>query len=119
MSFITETGRAIPENAPSPEHARLTLAMRQLQGVFVQELFKAMRETVPDEGVISGGSPEQMFTSMLDESLSALVPESWKHERLDEALLRQFRDQLPTESNRASHIGSPVPTSIISRVSDV
>ena len=30
--------------------------MRDLEGVFVEQLFKAMRETVPDGGLVDGGS---------------------------------------------------------------
>jgi flagellar protein FlgJ len=87
--------------------------MRQLEGVFVQELFKAMRATVPDEGVISGGSAEQMFTGMLDERLAALVPAAWQHAGLEEALLRQFRGHLPAGADPARATGSSVPPLVI------
>ncbi|MBL8982503.1 MAG: flagellar biosynthesis protein FlgJ, partial [Gemmatimonadetes bacterium] len=46
---------------PSPDEARLADAVRQLEGVFVEQLFKAMRETVPTDGLTSGGAGEQMF----------------------------------------------------------
>ena len=56
---------------PDPREAKLRGAARQLTGVFAQQLFKAMRETVPQgEGAVSGGSGEEMFTGMLDEHLS-------------------------------------------------
>lgn len=118
MSIVTGTGSATPGVGPSPERARLTEAMRQLEGVFVQELFKAMRATVPDEGVASGGSAGQMFTSMLDEKLASLVPESWRHEGLESALLRQFRGHLPAGADGARDTGSSVPTSVIPQEPD-
>ncbi|MBI1809965.1 MAG: chemotaxis protein chel, partial [Gemmatimonadetes bacterium] len=37
---------------------RLRKTAKQLEGVFVQQLFKAMRETVPKDGVTGGGSGE-------------------------------------------------------------
>jgi flagellar protein FlgJ len=61
--------------APPPDEAKLRGAARQLTGVFAQQLFKAMRATVPqDEGVVSGGSGEEMFTGMLDEHLAGTDP---------------------------------------------
>ena len=61
---------ATPRPGRSDE-ARLRKAARQLEGVFTQQLFKAMRETVPtDGGVVSGGSAEEMFTGLLDEHLA-------------------------------------------------
>jgi flagellar protein FlgJ len=81
-------------NGATSERERLQHAMRQLEGVFVQQLFKAMRETVPDEGIASGGSGEQIFTSMLDEQMAAEAPTAWHDGNLEAALLRQFRSEL-------------------------
>ena len=78
------------------DHDRLKAAMRQLEAVFVQQLFKAMRETVPDEGQ-SGDGGEQIFTGMLDEKLSESVPAAWDGSGLESAMMRQFRSALPTE----------------------
>ena len=62
--------------APAPgannDDVRLRNAARQLEGVFTQQLFKAMRETVPeDQGAIGGSSAQDMFTGLLDEHLSS------------------------------------------------
>ncbi len=78
------------------ERDRLKGAVRQLEAVFVQQMFKAMRESVPDEGQ-SGGSAEQIFTGMLDEKLSESVPAAWNGGGLESAMMRQFRSALPTE----------------------
>ena len=50
--------------------ARLEAASKLLEGSFYQELFKAMRATVPEGGVISGGSGEDVFTGLLDQHIS-------------------------------------------------
>lgn len=75
---------------PSPDEARLADAVRQLEGVFVEQLFKAMRETVPTDGLTSGGAGEQMFSSMMDQHLAALVPNEWPSTFAD-ALVERFR----------------------------
>ncbi|MGQ0646127.1 MAG: rod-binding protein [Gemmatimonadaceae bacterium] len=76
-----------------PNDRRLEQAVRQLEGVFVEQLFKAMRETVPDDGVVNGGAGENMFTSMLDQRMADLVPQQWSSS-LGEALLQRFRGAL-------------------------
>jgi flagellar protein FlgJ len=76
--------------SPAGEERRLAEAARNLEGVFVAQLFKAMRETVPEGGVVSGGAGEDMFTSMLDQHMSDLAPTQWNSD-LGAALLKQFR----------------------------
>ncbi len=66
---------AAPRADAARDDARLRQAARQLTGVFAQQLFKAMRATVPEgEGIVSGGSGESMFTGMLDEHLAGAAP---------------------------------------------
>jgi peptidoglycan hydrolase FlgJ len=75
------------------EDARLRQAARDLEGVFVAELFKAMRETVPEGGLTDGGMGEEMFTSMLDQKLAPQVGAGWNR-GIGDALYRQLRGAL-------------------------
>lgn len=101
MTRVSDTPPAAgtPTFAPptrAAQEAKLRTTARQLQGVFVNQLMQAMRATVPEDGLTSGGPGEQTFRGMLDERLSA----QWT-ERLDgpnslaEALFRQLRAKLP------------------------
>lgn len=69
---------------------RLRDAARELESVFVEQMFKAMRATVPDDGLMSGGSGEEMFTSMMDQHLASQQPGRVPSE-LAEAVYRQLR----------------------------
>lgn len=75
---------------PATRDPRLEDAVRQLEGVFVEQLFKAMRETVPHDGIVSGGSGEAMFSGLMDQHLAADVPREWSR-GLADALLARFR----------------------------
>lgn len=86
-------GSAPVRTPPLPEEARLRQSSRDLEGVFVEQLFKAMRETVPENSLFDGGAGEQMFTGMMDSHLAAEVPEGWNN-GLGEALYRQLRAAL-------------------------
>lgn len=91
MSMIE--GSAPLRTAPVSEEARLRQASRDLEGVFVEQLFKAMRETVPENSLFSGGAGEEMFTGMMDSHLASQVPGSW-NDGLGESLFRQLRAAL-------------------------
>lgn len=52
------------------EAAQLRAATTLMEAAFVQELYKAMRETVPEGGIMSGGSGEAIFNGMLDQQIA-------------------------------------------------
>ncbi|HEX6925035.1 MAG TPA: rod-binding protein [Longimicrobiaceae bacterium] len=97
MSTI-ERSTALGASTPPSDEARLRKASQDLEGVFVEQLFKAMRETVPENSLLDGGTGEEMFTSMLDSHLAAEVPSQWAS-GLAEALYRQLRGALPGGEN--------------------
>lgn len=87
-----------PGTAPiaiNDREARLRETAIQLEGMFVTQLYQAMRTTVPDDGLIAGGSGEAMFTSLMDEHLAAETPKGWNGHGLAEALVRQLRGLAP------------------------
>ncbi len=85
-----------PLGATPPKPARdakLQQAVTQLEGVFVQQLYKAMRDSVPQqEGIVSGGAGEDIFTSLMDQHLAAETPKHWER-GLSDALYRQLSKQ--------------------------
>lgn len=81
--------------ARAQRDARLRETAQQLEGVFVAQLYQAMRATVPEDGLFSGGSGEAMFTGLMDEHIAQRTPESWQGRGLAEALVRQLRGMAP------------------------
>jgi flagellar protein FlgJ len=94
---------AAPGAAPRDELARLRDTAKQLEGVFVAQLFKAMRETVPEDGLTHGGAGEEMFAGLLDERIAGQAPAQW-HRGVGDALVRQLAPQLGPQ---ASNSGAP------------
>ncbi len=101
--------------APTPNRGdKLRGVAQQLEGVFVQELFKAMRETVPTGGgIVSGGTGEDVFTSLMDQHLAAETPKHWQR-GLAEAVYRQLSrglegiPEFATPASPAAPLSSPV-----------
>jgi peptidoglycan hydrolase FlgJ len=83
--------------AATAQDAKLHKVSSQLEGVFVQEMYKSMRATVPSGGLFDGGSGEEMFTGMLDEHIAADTPQHWKH-GLSESIYRQLRDKIHAQN---------------------
>jgi peptidoglycan hydrolase FlgJ len=98
MTRITSNPAAAAPNVTSTDDQRLRAVAKQLEGVFVQQLFKAMRETVPKDGVTDGGAGEEIFTGMMDETMATHVPEQWDR-GIGESLYRQLRAALPPQAN--------------------
>jgi hypothetical protein len=85
---------AAPARATRAELRRLAHA---LEGVFLNQLFQAMRQSVPrGQGPLAPGSGEEMFTSLMDESLSRQAAERMSR-GVGEALYRQLARGLPPE----------------------
>ena len=65
--------------SPGPQRpdddARLRKTATQMEGLFVQKMFAAMRDTVGgDDGVLPRSSAEDNFTQLLDEKFAEQVP---------------------------------------------
>ena len=100
------TGAPTATAATDSRDAKLKKAAENLEGMFVQQLFKAMRETVPQqEGIVSGGAGEDIFTGLLDQHLAAETPKHWKG-GLSDAIYRQLRRGAPADVIAPS----PAPT---------
>ncbi|MBA3895528.1 MAG: rod-binding protein [Gemmatimonadales bacterium] len=96
-------GRSGAQLLPAEGKNRLREAARQLEGVFVEQLFKAMRESVPKDGFIDGGTGEEIFTGLLDQHLASAVPGGWDRS-LAEALYRQLQSAAPDETPSTTSI---------------
>lgn len=93
---------ATKNSAPSPADEKLKQSAQALEGLFVQQLFKAMRETVPQQdGIVSGGAGEDLFTSLMDEHLATETPKQWEG-GLAEALYRQLRGPVRADASQAT-----------------
>lgn len=86
-------GLAAPQHATPQERLRQTAL--QMEGIFVQQLFAAMRDTVPQEGIVPQSSAQDTFTSLFDEKLAQQVPTQWSGgHSLAQALYQQLSQRL-------------------------
>jgi peptidoglycan hydrolase FlgJ len=97
---------------PTADEKKLRKAAADLEGLFVAQMYKAMRDTVPkDEGIVSGGSGEEIFTGLMDEHLAAETPSHWSG-GIAEALYRQ----LSRTAAAVSEAAAPTASSTVAEV---
>ena len=98
------------------DDARLRKTATQMEGLFVQKMFAAMRASVNSEdGFLPQSSAEDNFTQMLDEKFSEQVPAQFAGTHsLANALYNQLRLQLPgaDTTTKAPGVGQPLNTTL-------
>jgi flagellar protein FlgJ len=95
--------RAAAGAAPgAAQEAKLHKVAEQMAGTFAEQLFKAMRETVPQgEGAFDGGSGEEMFSGLMDQHLAAETPTQWAR-GLTDSIVRHLRGALEAQQGGAT-----------------
>jgi len=63
----------IPPNGTPAVAADNAEAARQMESLFAFELVKAMRKTVPESGLLSGGRGEEVMRSVQDQALAEAI----------------------------------------------
>ena len=81
---------------PRDPRAQLRHLAHQLEGVFLQQLFKAMRETVPQGGAIAPEPGNEMYNGLFDEAMASQAADRMQR-GIGEALYRQMSRHLPPE----------------------
>ena len=98
MSPLPGIGAAAGPRADS--RAQVRALAQQLEGVFLSQLFQAMRQSVPQDGAIDSAPGQQMFTQMFDERIAVEAARHESHGLVD-ALVRQLAARLPADSTEA------------------
>jgi Rod binding domain-containing protein len=89
-------GSGASAGAAASPRARLRVASHQLEGMFVRQLFEAMRKSTQTSSSSETSPGGEMFTSMLDDALADRAAQKFDH-GIGEALYRQLSRGLPPE----------------------
>ena len=60
----------IQSSSRSSKASKLNDSCRNMEALFIQNMLKEMRATIPKSGLLSGGNAESLFTSMLDAEMA-------------------------------------------------
>ena len=66
----TGTGTNQRAFRPVLQDSKINSACTEMESLFIQNMFKEMRASIPKSGLTSGGKAEEMFTDMLDAEMA-------------------------------------------------
>ena len=102
-SPVSATAAVSPTQAK--KDADLKSVSVQLAGVFTQQLYKAMRDTVSEkDGIVAQSSGEDIFTSLMDGQVAAETPKQW-----DGSIAAAIYKQLHGLASPSGTAASPTP----------
>jgi len=90
--------RSIQAPAPWNETEELRRISNEMEGLFLRELLRAMRATLPDGGFCERSAGHDLFTELLDDQLANLAAEQMQR-GIGEALCRQLTRRLEADGN--------------------
>jgi flagellar protein FlgJ len=83
------SNKTTERTADDTRDAQIEKACHDFESLFIQQMLKQMRQTVPQNGLFSGGSAEQLYTSMLDGEVAKTISNQ-RGIGLAPALIRQL-----------------------------
>ncbi|MCU0626798.1 MAG: rod-binding protein [Gemmatimonadaceae bacterium] len=94
---------------PADADAKLRKAAHDMEAVFVQQLLKAMRDTVPaGGGIVERSQGEELFTGLMDERIAVDTSAQWKR-GLGDAIYRALRHTAGLDAPAPATPPSPAP----------
>lgn len=67
---ISKSLKQVKEAASNKEDLSINKACAEFESLFISQLFKEMRATIPKSDFISGGKSEEIYTGMLDSEIA-------------------------------------------------
>ena len=74
LATEADLGNLKAEDGQNPE--AIKAAAKQFESIFLHQVFKSMRATVPKEGMTGGGFGGEVFTDMLDQQYASIAANS-------------------------------------------
>lgn len=100
QAAVPMTAGVQPDGPTDPIHAKLRQAADGLNGMFIRQLFSAMRATVPDGADGLGNAGGTLFTQMMDDTVADHAAEQMRH-GLGDAIYRELCARLTTTNQSA------------------
>lgn len=79
---------------------KLKAACQEIEAIFVYEMLKQMRASIPKGGLIPEGTGEKIYRDMLDEEYSKIISKSPDNLGLSDLLYQQLRRNLDLTENK-------------------
>lgn len=85
-----------PTNKHEKQLQSLRKSCREFEAIYVQEMYKAMRKTVPDSGLFEKSMSSDLYKEMMDMEM-AKATAAGKGTGLGEAMYQQMKDKIGSQ----------------------
>lgn len=82
-----------PQTRTNKDLESLRKSCREFEAIYIQEMYKAMRKTVPDSGLFEKDMASELYKEMLDMEI-AKTTAAGKGIGIGEAMYQQMKDKL-------------------------
>lgn len=83
-----------PKKVPGRDPVKIKESAQQFEAVFIQQIFKEMRNTIPDDGLITRGNADDIYAQLQDAEAAKVLAEQGGI-GLAELMLQQLLDEDP------------------------
>ncbi|SHJ80593.1 flagellar protein FlgJ [Malonomonas rubra DSM 5091] len=73
--LVSQALSQAPKQAKGKDPEQLRAAAEQFEAVFIQQMFKEMRNTIPDDGLIPRGNADDIYTQLQDAEAAKIMAE--------------------------------------------
>jgi flagellar protein FlgJ len=75
QQLLSQALAETPQKVPGRDPQKLKAVAQQFEAVFLQQIFKEMRKTVPEGGLIPRGNADDMYTQLQDMEAAKIMAE--------------------------------------------
>lgn len=73
QQMLSQALTQTPKNAPGRDPQKIKEAAQQFEAIFIQQMFKDMRNSVPDGGLIERGNADDIYTQLQDAETAKIM----------------------------------------------
>lgn len=108
---VPDKGSRLGEESLDSQKMRLRKATREFESFFLLHMLRAMRKTIPENGLLDGGLGQDMYTSMFDEELARTIAGTSRGS-LSEILYASLEKHLEARDTGAKTEETPAETGL-------
>jgi Rod binding domain-containing protein len=102
---------AVGKESLDAKKMRLRKATKEFESFFMLHMLRAMRKTIPENGLLDGGLGQDMYTSMFDEELSRMIAGTSRGS-LSEVLYNSLEKHIEAQSPDKGITKPPIDTGL-------
>lgn len=73
--LLSQAMTQAPKKSPGRDPEKLKAVAQQFEAIFIQQMFKDMRNTIPEGGLVERGNADEVYTQLQDAEAAKIMAE--------------------------------------------